>query len=113
MFPSLIMGKPKEGMYEKSLEGIKELLGNHLPTINVSEVKWVDMNDPDGKYLGYGSYGHITGVEIQMVDGDDRYSFYLIFNYLPETEKLDDKIEKVLGETDWKTSAMKWNIGNL
>ena len=113
MFPSLIMGKPKDGMYEKSLEGIKKLLPNYNPIINVSEVKWVVLYNGDGKQLGYGTYGHITGVGIEISEGDDRYSFSVIFNFVPEIEKLEDKIQSVLEQIDWKDKVLKWNIGDL
>jgi len=106
MFPGLIIGKPKVGMYEKSLAEIKKFLGGHLPITNVSETKWTMLG-------GYGSWGHICGVKIQISDGDDRYSFSVIFNFLPEKQQLENRINEVLSEIDWKTNSLKWDIGDL
>jgi hypothetical protein len=113
MFPGLMMGKPKDGMYEKSLEGIMKLLPDYNPIINVSEVKWVNFYGDDGKHLGHGSWGHITGVGIEISEGDDRYSFSVIFNFVPEIEKLEDKIQVVLDQIDWRSQSVKWDIGDL
>jgi len=100
-------------MYEKSLEGIMKLLPDYNPIINVSEVKWVNFYGDDGKHLGHGSWGHITGVGIEILEGDYRYSFSVIFNFVPEIEKLEDKIQVVLDQIDWRSQFVKWNIGDL
>lgn len=55
-------------------------------------------------------YG-VIGIEIS--EGDDRYSFSVIFNFVTENEKLEDKIQVVLKQIDWKNKALKWDIGDL
>jgi len=87
MFDGLLMGKPKEGMYEESLEEIKKFLGDESPIINISAVKWVDIKKTTKNEMGYGSWGHITGVKLQISEEFDNYDFSLIFNFHPELEK--------------------------
>lgn len=123
MFPGLMLGKPKDGMYEKSLTKIIKLFGietpdisdipniNNVPVFNLSGVKWEDIYD-NGKYSGYGTWGHITGTEIEISDKYDIYSFIMIFNYYPEKEKLEDKVSQVINEIDWENKSFKWSIGD-
>lgn len=121
MFPGLIIGKPKDGKYDESLLKMKTLLSNDdypddNPIINISEIKWTEIGYnkiTDKKKLYYGSWGHICGVKIQISDGDDRYNFSIIFNYLPENENLNNKIEKIISEINWKEKSFKWDIGDL
>lgn len=115
MFPGLIMGKPKDGMYQKSLDDIKEFLSvwDHIPIINMSEVKWVQMKDTEGNDLGYGTWGHITGVKCRIIECEDNYSFCLIFNFFPEIEKLEEKLMEMVSKFDYHNNSFKWNIGDL
>lgn len=112
MFPNLIIGKATDNEYNISLSNMQKLL-NDNNTINISEIKWTQLYDNDGKSLGYGSYGHICGVKIQISDGFDRYDFSIIFNYLPENENINEKINKIISEINWKENSFKWNIGDL
>jgi hypothetical protein len=113
MFPGLIMGKPKDGMYQKSLDDMKELLGDHYPITNNSEVKWTQIKESNGKEFGYGTWGHITGVKCRIREGDDNYSFSLIFNFCPEIENLEDKLTEEVSKFDYKNNSLKWDIGDL
>jgi len=113
MFSGLIMGKPKKGMYDKALKEIKQFLGNDIPLINISETKWLDIKKSTKDKIGYGSWGHITGVKIQIKTEFDNYEFSLIFNFHPEIEKLEDVINKSINLIDWKNNTLKWNAGDL
>ena len=113
MFPGLIMGKPKDGMYDSDLSEIKTLLGDSLPIINTSAVKWTQLTEWDGKKMGYGSWGHLCGVKVQLSEDGEMYSFCIIFNYLPEKENLNEKIDKVISESNWKELSLKWNVEDL
>lgn len=113
MFPDLILGEPKSGMYERSLEEIKNLLGDDNPIINISEVKWVVIKESTKNKMGYGTWGHITGVDIQISEGFDNYDFALIFNFYPELEKLEDVINKSVELVDWRNNSFKWDAGDL
>lgn len=112
MFPGLLLGKAENIEYEETLSTMKTLLGNLEPIIIISELKWTQLTNSDGKSLGYGTYGHLTGIKIEIADGDDRYSFSVIFNYLPEKENLNDKINQVISEIDWKENSTKWDISD-
>ncbi len=87
-------------MYDKSLEEIKHFLGDVDPIINISFVKWMDIKESTKNEIGYGSWGHIAGVKLQIVDESDNYHFSLIFNFHPEIEKLEDVINKSIGLVD-------------
>lgn len=115
MFPGLMMGKPKDGMFEKSLEGIKKLLPNYNPIINISEVKWTHLVDTDYSkgIIGHGTWGHITGVGLSITDGEDFYDFSVIFNFVPEKEKLEDAIHDAINKVDWKNLAHKWDADDF
>jgi len=113
MFAGLIMGKPKDGMYEKSLEEIKELLVDDIPIINLSKTKWLDIKKSTKNEVGYGSWGHITGVKLQISDDFDNYEFSLIFNFHPELEKLEDVINDSIKLVDWRNHSLKWGAGDL
>lgn len=113
MFDGLIMGNPKEGMYEKSLEEIKQFLGDENPVINISSVKWMDVKKSTKNEIGYGSWGHITGVKLQISEEFDNYDFSLIFNFHTELEKLEDVINKSIELIDWKSNSIKWDDGDL
>ena len=116
MFPGLMMGKAKEGEYENSLNKMEKFLkekNSSSPIFNCSALKWTILKETKGLELGYGSYGHIAGVILTISEGDDRYSFSIIFNFLPETEKIEDKIEECIDSIDWKNASFKWDIGDL
>ncbi|MFW6226303.1 MAG: hypothetical protein ACOC3V_05040 [bacterium] len=113
MFPGLIIGKPKDGDYEKSLNQMKEMLGEDLPIHNTSEVKWKQIKETTNGEFGYGSWGNITGVKIRIVDGWVNYDFSIIFNFYPEVEKLEDIVNDVVDLVDWKNNSFKWDDGDL
>jgi hypothetical protein len=114
MFPGLIMGKAKLTDFAKSLEEMKERIEiKEFPTINTVELRWTDLLDNDGKRLGYGTYGHIAGAQIEIVEGEEYYNFCIIFNYIQEIENLNEKINKIISEVNWKQLAFNWNIGDL
>jgi len=116
MFPGLIMGAPKDVMYEDSLDEMKQLLGDSTPVINLSKIKWTQISQTiSGKKfkLGYGSWGHLTGVKVSITDDDGNYDFSLIFNFCPETEKLEDVINSTIDKVDWKNMSLKWDAGDL
>jgi hypothetical protein len=107
MFPGLIIGKPKDGMYEKSLDRIKGMLGSD-PIFNLSEVKWIQFKDK-----GYGSWGHISGVGVSILDGYDVYDFSIIVNYYPELDSIESIIKYAIDGVNWREGSNKWDIGDL
>ena len=113
MFPDLIAGTPREGMYQKSLNEMIELLEDDIPINNISEPKWVNIKKSTDNTFGYGSYGHITGVKLQISEGYDNYDFSLIFNFYPELENLKDVVNKSVKSIDWKNNSLKWDAGDL
>ena len=113
MFSGLIIGKPKEGMYQKSLDEIKQFLGNDVPIINISEIKWENIQETTKNKFGYGSWGHITGINLRVRKEPNNYEFSLIFNFFPELEKLEDVIHKSINLVDYENNSLKWNDGDL
>jgi hypothetical protein len=113
MFAGLIMGAPKEGMYEKSLDEIKHFLGDSNPITNLSKTKWLSIKESTENKMGYGSWGHITGVKLTISEEFDNYDFSLIFNFHPELEKLEDVINKSIDLVDWRNNSFKWDAGDL
>lgn len=113
MFPTLIIGKPKIGMYEASVKDMENLIGNDYPIINLSKILWVQLVNSDSEKFGYGTYGHICGIKIQISKDDERYNFSVIFNYIPETENLNEKINQVVSNINYKETSLFWKISDL
>lgn len=113
MFPGLIIGKPKDGHYEKSLKEMEDILGKDIPIHNISKTEWRQITKSTGKEFGYGSFGHITGVKIRIVEGYDNYDFSLIFNFYPELETLEEIVRNSIELIDWRNNSFKWDIGDL
>lgn len=113
MFPGLILGKPKEGHYEKSLKEMQDILGDNIPIQNLSKTEWRQITKSTNKKFGHGSWGHITGVKIRITEGCDNYDFSLIFNFYPELETLEEVVKKSIELIDWKNNSFKWDVGDL
>lgn len=113
MFPHMIMGKPKDGMYEESLENIKKLFQGNLPIFNLSIVKWAQLVESSKDEIGYGTWGHIAAVELDVAEADMRYSFIIIFNFYPEVESIQQKITEIVSTFDYHNNSFAWNIGDL
>jgi hypothetical protein len=114
MFPGLIMGKPKDGHYEESLKEMEKILSDDIrPIHNISKTEWKQITKSTGEKYGYGSFGHITGVKISIVEGDDNYDFSLIFNFYPGLETFDEALKNSIQLVDWKNNSFKWDIGDL
>lgn len=103
--------KPEE--YVKSVNNMTSLLGDKAPITNLSEIKWTKLVETTKDVIGYGSYGHMCGINITICDDDDRYTLSVIFNYLPEKENLNDKITEIVSTIDYKNNSDKWDIGDL
>jgi hypothetical protein len=113
MFPDIIMGGPKEGMYEDSLERIKKIFQGNLPIFNLSETKWLQLVDSQKGKIGYGTWGHITGAEVDVVDGTTYHSLVIIFNFYSEVDNIQRKITEVISSIDYQNKAYVWDISDL
>jgi len=116
MFPGLIMGRANEVLVEDLpvFQEILALLNPHPQSSLINDVK-IEWTQFEGE--SFGSYGHICGVNAQINDDEsDKYTMYTItvmFNFLPETESLQEKLKEVLIRNDYKGNAFMWDIGDL
>lgn len=107
MFTGLMLGKPKDRMYEKELQEIKEYLTiEEDPIFNFSETKWYRSATSNT-----GTWGHLTAVRCEIAEEDERYSFYIIFNYLPLGD-MRSIITDLVSKIDYRNDAFKWNIAD-
>ena len=113
MFPGLIIGKPRDGHYEESLKEMEEILGRDIPIHNISKTEWRQITKSTDKELGYGSFGHITGVKIRIMEGYDNYDFSIIFNFYPELETLEEIVRNSIELIDWRDNSFRWDAGDL
>lgn len=107
MFPGLILGDPTQNLYNQSLEDMIADLGTRLPIHNLSRLEFRKLTDK------YGTWGHITGVKIRIVEGWDNYEFSMILNFYQELEQLEKVIRDSIDSIDWRNNSYKWDIGDL
>ncbi len=115
MFPSLIMGKAKDGMFEKSITEVQAKINNTtLPLINVAKVEWTELGKNGNFHVG--TYGHLGIADIDIIKSDEqfnRYSFCIMFSYVPENVKFEDALHNAIENSDWESLCKKWYIGDL
>jgi hypothetical protein len=111
MFDGLILGLPKPGMFEHEVLKIKSALPD-LPYIDVSKQDWTVTGKTESG-IEYGTWGHLAGVACEGKDGDARYSFCVLFRFVPELENLQDVLDVILSTNDWRSIADVWDIGDL